>query len=567
MTMSATKILSEYRSLKATRSIWDTRWQRVKEWLEPQKAYITEETEPMPTMEHRSRIHDSKGIEAVGVLTSAHMSYITPLNEDWLGFTMSRSVKVKMEDSGGLDEAEGYFNKCSAAAMEAIVASNFYTSSHSLYKDRATIGTGAMMLKKGKNGGLNFVYIPAGTYCFSEGEDGLPNAFFREYELTLGQAMEEFGEESFGAKLMALVAQSSSKPEILHQKHKFLNVVKERGKRDHKKEDKANMPYSDCNICLTDSKILNEGGYQEFPYLVSRYERWGNYCWGYSPSYNALPNVLSANYIRKIMKTLGEVAAFPRILQLAGEKRQIDLRAGGRTIVSREAAQSGFPREWGSSGRYDVGMALLEQDHEAIDQFFHVPLFRMFASIDKPMTATEVGAREREKLLMFAPSFTQFVTDMTPMILRIFSMLEREGKLPEPPSSLIEQDQDGTAFIPQPEVVFQSKVALAIKGLEGEGFDRVLARLANVVQFAPDILDNFDFDQIFRDLSRNEGMPENWLKMKKAVDELREARAEAQAKAEEVAQAEQVAGAIGKAGGAEGIEQLAGAAEEGGEAA
>lgn len=552
--MSANNTISEYHGLKSQRETWNSLWQSVLEWTRPHDAQITE-THNTPDLGSRGKVHDTKGIEAVGVLTSAHMSYITPLNEDWLGFSASRSVKSSM-DTATRDEADAYFKECSEVCMEAIAGSNFYPAFHALYRDRSTVGTGAVLLRKSKKGGLNFQYVPAGTYCFTEGEDYLPNSFFREYQLTLAQAVKEFGEDKFGSKIATAITQANQKPELWHVKHPFLHVVREREGYDPTKEDMDNMPFADENICLTDSVVLIEGGFQEFPYLVSRYERWGDYIWGYSPAMDALPNMISANYIRRILKTLGEVAAFPRILMLAGEKRQVDLRAGGKTVVSEKSAAAKMPQKWGTEGRYDIGMALLDQDHAGIEQFFHVPLFRMFASLDKQMTATEVAAREREKLLMFAPSFTQFVTDMRPQMLRVFSMLAREGHFPTPPAAIMQDNGDGTASIPTPDVIFQSKIALAIKALRGEGFDRVMARLMGVAEMIPDTLDNFDFDQIFRDLSRNEGMPSKWSRGLKAVEELRQARAQAQKQAEQLEQAEQAASAVGKAGGAKGLEQL-----------
>lgn len=546
------KILQEYQSLKLERSgSWDSRWQRVLEWMAPLRADITETNTPTPNTTHRSKLHDTKAIEASEVLVSAHMSYITPLNEDWLAYSAPRKHR-------GNDEVVSYFKKCSEIAMEEIAHSNFYSVMQSVYEDRSVPGTACMLLKKGDENELNFRYVPLGTYCFQENEEGRANVMFREFELTLSQAVEEFGEDKLGEKLRGLWGQVTQKPELANVKHCFLQCVRPRKDRKEGAKNQENKPFEDSYTCMTDKHTLREGGFDEFPFMVSRYRKWGNHLWGCSPAYSALPNVTSANYIRQILKTLGEVAALPRILELAGSKRHVDLRAGGRTKISREEAQLNFPKEWTSQGRYDIGMDLLNADHESIEQFFHVPLFRMFASIEKEMTATEIAAREREKLLMFAPSFTQFVTDMTPIMLRVFAMLARAGKFPEPPAALIEEASDGEATIPNPEVVYQSRIALAIKALHGEGFDRVMGRLIPLIEVSPDVLDNFDFDKIFRDLARNEGMPEAWITVEKVRDEMRNARAQAQQEAAEAAQAEQAASAVGKLGGAEGVQQLEG---------
>ena len=42
-------------------------------------------------------------------------------------------------------------------------------------------------------------------------------------------------------------------------------------------------------------------------------------------------------------------------------------------------------------------------------------------------------ARENERVLMFSPSFTLFVSDLYSTRTRIFSLLFRMGKFPRPP--------------------------------------------------------------------------------------------------------------------------------------
>ena len=54
------------------------------------------------------------------------------------------------------------------------------------------------------------------------------------------------------------------------------------------------------------------------------------------------------------------------------------------------------------------------------------------------MTATEVAAREAEKVLGFNPSFTLFVSDFRLMCQRIMALLYRAGKLPDPVPGVFE---------------------------------------------------------------------------------------------------------------------------------
>jgi hypothetical protein len=333
-------------------------------------------------------------------------------------------------------------------------------------------------------------------------------------------------------------------------------VVLERNERNKDSEARKDKPFTDDYICLRDECLIKqevEGGFDEMPYMVSKYKGWGNDndLWGLSPAVQALPAILSANYGKKLMKTIGETQALPRILRLAGSKGQVDYRAGGVTFVTEKEANGGFPKEWGTSGRFDIGLELVNMEHKDIDDFFHVPLFLMFAQIDKQMTATEVASREREKLLMFTPSFNQLVFDMSPMMLRIFNMLAGiEGMFPEPPADVFEEEEHGDLMlinVPDPAVAYKSKIALAIKSLQSEGFDRVLARLMGLFEVAPHMLDHIDFDTAIRDMFRNENVPEAWLKAKEDVEKMRAERAAAQQQQEQMEQMQQVAQASGQA--------------------
>jgi hypothetical protein len=113
-------------------------------------------------------------------------------------------------------------------------------------------------------------------------------------------------------------------------------------------------------------------------------------------------------------------------------------------------------------------------------------------------------------------------------------------------------------YIPEPDVAYNSRIALAIKSLENAAFVRTSEMLLPYVQIKPDMLDNFDFDEICRDMARNDGLPARWLMEEEMVAQQRAARAQAQQQAMQAQQMEQAASAIGKAGSVKQDSALAG---------
>lgn len=238
-----------------------------------------------------------------------------------------------------------------------------------------------------------------------------------------------------------------------------------------------------------------------------------------------------AQFFNRILDMLGEVAAFPRILELANQVGEVDLRAGGRTLISPESASLGFPREWATQGRYDVGMDRLRQKQESINRAFFIPMIELWSERKLQMTAAEVYARENERVMLFSPSFTLFTCDFQPLMERVFAQLFRLGRFPKPPNSALVADRRGEAAIAEPHVVYQGRIAMIMRRLQAEGMERTLTRLQSMVGLEPTLTDHIDLDTTFRLAARLDGVPEQMLRPENAVRRLRREREQALATA------------------------------------
>jgi hypothetical protein len=74
----------------------------------------------------------------------------------------------------------------------------------------------------------------------------------------------------------------------------------------------------------------------------------------------------------------------------------------------------------------------------------------------------------------------------------------------------------------------------------------------------PEMLDNFDFDEITRDMARNDGLPARWLMDEEMVAQMRAQRAQAAQAQMQTEQLERTASALGKAGAVKQDSVLAG---------
>lgn len=505
-------ILNSYQSLKAARAPWEPWWENLRHYVLPNRQHVDEgyDTSSAPSPQHLS---DTTAVEACQKLASAHMSYITPSNELWFKWA------CPLQDAG--DEAESWYNRCSEIANQELAQSNFYTELHECFLDRVGLGTGCLYCSSTRSGKLLFRHIPCGEFVCAESDEGELDTYMREFSFTPHQAAAKFGAKALGPRGRSLLEKSRNPHE---GELRFLHVVRPRTRRNRKKEDARNMPFESIYYSLDDQCPVQESGYREMPYMVTRFLRWGDGVYGIAPARLVYPDIRQAQFLNHILDMLGEIAAFPRILELANQAGEVDLRAGGRTLINPESASLGFPREWATQGRYDVGMDRLRQKQESIRRAFFIPMLELWTENKQRLTASEVYARENERVMLFSPSFSLFASDFRPLMERVFALLFRMGRFPQPPTTVLRTNRDGEAEIELPKVVYQGRIAMVMRRLQSEGIARTLNRLQAMAGLDQNLLDHVDLDRTFRTAARMDGVPENLLRPETSVKRMRRKR-------------------------------------------
>lgn len=515
-------ILSTYNALRAARSPWEGWWERLRHYVLPSRqpgedALLPADDTPGAAGQP---LCDTTAVEACQKLAGAHMSYITPGHEMWFKWTSP--------DPAAGDEAQSWYNRCSEIANRELALSNFYTELHECFLDRVGLGTGSMFCGTSRSGRLLFRHIPCGQFVCAENDEGCIDTYMREFSFSPHQAESRFGTAALGPRARTLCEQAADRHSPCLR---FLHAVRPRDKRNRSRSTARDMAWQSLYYSLDDNVAVEESGYREMPYMVTRFLKWGESPYGLAPARLVYPDIERAQFLNRILDTLGEVAAFPRILELANQVGEVDLRAGGRTLINPESASLGYPREWATQGRYDVGMDRLRQKQESINRAFFIPMLELWSERKQLMTAAEVYARENERVMQFSPSFTLFASDFQPLMERVFALLFRLGRFPQPPSTVLVPGTRGEPSIAEPHVVYQGRIAMVIRRLQSEGIERSLARLHSMAALEPALADHVDLDATFRLAARLDGVPEQMLRPEHRVKRLRRERQEAAAAA------------------------------------
>lgn len=536
---SAEEIIEETETLETERDPWLSLHQEIAEYVRPMKDQIQRES-TVPNMQTETALFDSTAVMANQIMGNGCLTWMTPHDQPWFEF---EPPEFQMRD----DEAKGWFQFCTAIAREEIARSNFYSIIHEFYLDGGAFGTAPVYAEEGRKTLLNFRIWQPGEFSIAEDSELDVDKCHRRYELTVRQIMQEFEKEEIPQE----VRDMANDVKRMNQRMEIVHAVFPRDPKDINPSQPMNpksFPIESRHILVKYKKDLRISGYHEKPFAVRRYLKWGHSPWGWSPAWIALPDARQLNFLERNLDALTEVITYPRLLMPSEFEGNVDLSAGGITYFN-PANPAAIPREWATAGRYDTGFERAERKRKAINDAYHVPMFQLFANLDRPqMTALEVAERSGEKLVMFTPTFARMTTEVfNPLLKRIFSILIRRQAFPPPPRSVIVQDRTG-AYLPDPQITYSSKIALAIKQLENTGVMRTLDMFLPFLESRPELLDNFNTDLVFRDTARNNGVPSRFLRPEREVIQLRQQRAEEQARQQQIMEAGEMAKAAKNAG-------------------
>lgn len=576
------KLYRRAQKLKGTMdSIFTPAWQDLSDYFLPDLSDInTEKTEG--TTDWFDNIYDSAPIRAASTCSIGVRNWITPSTDPWLGLAppanlpklpgtgSARMKRLQAAASGQPDDqVQDDATKCLAEYSEelstSLSSSNFYSVIQPFNRSACIFGTALLFCEEGKTELYRFEQFKVGTYCIAENDQKLVDTVFRWFKLTVRQAVQKFckkdadGKYSDLSPLPAKMAEQYNKGRF-DELWEFIHCVYPNEDYSEGKLGREGMAVSSVYMTVKEKKVVQEGGFEEMPYFCLRWSRWGtdDQPWGCSPAFETLDEARQLNFVIQNWDALVELKAFPRIIYPDNLDGNVQLAAGGVTVVGADDMAAGkVPKEWLTGGEEMSLDAMVARKQKAIDDAFFVPIFNMFAQMDAeagkaPKTVLEITERLGEKLDKFTGTFDQYVTELiNPLTRRLLGIALRAGRLRQAPPSLMVRPGNDPKAQPQlavPKIVINSRVTLALKSLRNAAVQKTFETLGPLAEQRPDLLDNFNLDKISRRTGRNYGMAEDDFNPMDYVLQIRQQRAVQQQQDRAMALAHQGADAAGKLG-------------------
>jgi hypothetical protein len=516
------------------RSSWMNHWREISEYQQPRAGRFFVTDRNRGEKRHQS-IYDRTAIGAARTLAAGLMSGMTSPARAWF--------RLKLQDPALMDigAVKSWLHKTEMLLREMFAASNTYRVLQQGYEELGLFGTWATCVLPDFENVIHCYPMTIGEYAVATNYRGVVDTLCREYEMTVGQMVAQFGKDRVSLTIQNLYSRGS-----LNTWVPVVHLIEPNHGRDVTKLDAKNMRWASTYMETAQqnsSQFLSESGFPRFPVLAPRWSTTGNDVYGSSPGMEALGDVkqLQHQQLRKSQAIDYQVNP-PLQVPVDYKDAAKDRLPGGIMYVNSGGAPTGGVRT-----AFEVNLDLshllvdIQDVRSRIQSAYYEDLFLMLANDTRSgITATEVAERHEEKLLMLGPVLERLHNELlSPLIGLAFHYASDAGILPPIPDELRGKDIS-------PE--FISTLAQAQRVVSAQGTDRLLATLGSMSQIWPSVKFKVDPNKIVDDYADNYGVNPDIIVPSPQADQAAAQEQKAMAAQQTAASIPAMAGAVKAAG-------------------
>lgn len=298
----------------------------------------------------------------------------------------------------------------------------------------------------------------------------------------------------------------------------------------------AGKPWLSRYTCEVERTLVREGGYDEMPFYLARWEVDTGHIYGTGPGFVALASARAHHQMDGATLRAAQRAADPTLLAPDRGDWPLNGQIRPGKVVYGAIDQQGRPmlRPLEMSGGINLTLQEKQVKLEEIKDAYHYTLMQLAGRTG--MTATEVMAITEERQRLWTPHQGRVQEEyLAPKIARRFSLLWRAGQLPPPPPDLA-----GASL----SVTYLSAAAAAQRSVEGNAVLRILQDIGPLVQLKPRLADRLDEDGLLETLIDARGAPARAFRSREDADAIAQARAQQQQAMQAMQAAQMGAGAL-----------------------
>lgn len=492
-------------------STWDAHWKDLQKYIQPRAGRFYE-TETNRGDKKRESIIDSTAGKALRVLVAGMSSGLTSPARPWFRLT---TPDPELMEFGPVKE---WLFEVERRMRMIFQSSNVYNALPMAYEELGLFGTSVTFWMTDFNRVLRGVPITTGEYALALGDDLTVDTVYRRYRPTVKQIVEQFkGAVSQNVRQMYDRGDYDERVEITH-------AVEPRRQRDVSKLDARNKRWASVYWEHGQDKTLRESGFDARPFTATRWDVTGYDTYGRSPGMDALGDAKQIQLMERKKALLVSLGVQPSMVApVSLQNGSATMAPAGITYADSVQGGSGpaFRPAYEPNPQW---LGLMREDmnevRDRINSAFFADLFLMISQMQDVRSATEVAARQEEKMLMLGPVLERAHSELlNPLIDRTFTIMLDAGLLPPPPQELFGTDL---------RVDYISVLAQAQKAVSTTAVERLTGFIGNLAAVDPQVIDKYDADQAVDEYADMLGVPPKIVRPDDQVAQIRQQRQQAQ---------------------------------------
>lgn len=495
--------IQRYQTLESDREIWDALFEDIRTYIYTTTASFNAANPGDRGIDRNRKIFDPTAERAHSDLAGALMNGLTNPASKWFELSL---VNQKLMQ---IDQIKRHLEDATDQILAILSSpdSNFYPSMHEAYLEVTALGT-TVVFKRGKGSKAHFQTVPLADIYFEENDYGRADTVYRPIWMTPKQVLDQF------PKLDEITVEriKNQMKQMPSHKLKILHCVKPRKNRDIRKIDKMNKKYSSMYIWVDNNMLLEEDGYDRFPFYVMRWEKIaGREAMGRSPGMKAIKDAKVLNEMVKTNLSAGQLTVKPALQAPHGAfVRRLNLSS---QAVNLYKAIPGLPDPTAKAlvtvGNLPIGLEMENQKRRAIQESFFIDLLE--ENKQARMTQMEVAQSEQDRMAKMAPQIGRLQAEGTSRIVTdLYEEVLEEDLIDQPPAEMSETDI---------KPVYNSPLARAQRQANAVGFQRFLNSLSAVGQIYQQVLLVPKPLELVEELRQLEGIPARILRTEEEVNQ------------------------------------------------
>lgn len=462
-------------------------------------------------------------------LASGMMSGITSPARPWFRLSSGES------DLDDVQAVKMWLHRVQQIMYKVFSHSNVYNSLHQLYAELGVFGTAAMGVYHDFENVIWCKPYTVGSYMIGLNSQNISDTFYREYEISVGQCIKQFGEENVSESVKQQWLNGNSEAWV-----KIIHAVEPNDNRDNISplaRDKAwrSVYYEkSAGTKEGEDKFLRESGFDDFPILTPRWDVTAEDVYATDcPGITALGDTKALQLAERRKYQAIDKIVNPPLQGPSSLKNKLNGNSvGPNDIVWHEQNGEGLRSIYDFRPDLNAIAGEIMNVEGRVKRAFYEDLFLMLANTDRrQITAREVAEKHEEKLLMLGPVLERLHTELLdPLIDRTFNILQQNGVLPVPPPELQNRELN---------VEYVSVLAQAQRLVATGAVDRLVGFTGQLASVWPEARHKINASQAVDMYGESLGVDPSLIRSDDEVAAMAQAEAQQAAQAQAMANAQQ----------------------------